>query len=160
MLLIPHCHQLLPLMRYYSQHLNTLLTSGKCLVSAKLYVLLNFHPLTPLPPDSPFFPLPACLSGPAAAWLTWLCSASSPFPPTPLWMSTVGGLLQVFCGEGGGLSFACPPPPPPWRSFSRFCKRSYVLLVLSSLWTNGGRPCWEWVSVETEGQKKAKLRNA
>lgn len=112
-------------------------------------------PWTSSPPESPFLPVPVCLSGPATAWL---CSASSPFPPTPLWMSTVGGLLHVFWGEGGGLSLAGPTPPPPWRSFSFFCRRSYVLLVLSSRWPNGTRLCWVWESAETERCTQQHLR--
>lgn len=114
-----------------------------------LKLMINLHPLILLPADSPIFRLPVCLSGEDTVCLSCPCSASSPFPPIPLWMSTVGGLLQDFCGDEGGLSFTCPPP---WRSFSFFCRRSCVLLVLSSLWTNDGRPCWEWESVETVAQ--------
>lgn len=114
----------------------------------------DLYPLTHSPPVSTFFPRTSWLSELTTAWLGWPCSASRPVPPTPLWTSS-GGLVHVFCGEEGGLSFICPPPPPPppCRSFSFFCRRSYVLLVLSSLWANDGRPCWAWESAETGGTK-------
>lgn len=51
-----------------------------------------------------------------------------------------------FCGEAGGLlilSFCVP-----WRSFNFFCKRSYVLLDLSSLKLD--LPCVEWASRRSE----------
>lgn len=53
-----------------------------------------------------------------------------------------------FWGDGGGLfilSFCVP-----WRSFNFFCKRSYVLLDLSSLKLD--LPCVEWASRRRETQ--------
>lgn len=135
----------------------SLQTSRKCRVSAKLWALITFASLTFLPSDSPFRPLLVCLAVPAAPWPWCPCSASGPFPPKPLWMSRVCGLLQFFWGDGGGLSFTWPPPPP-WRSFSFFCRRSYVLLVLSSRCTNWGRPCGEWDSAETETWERVVIK--
>lgn len=148
-------------MRPYSESKNSSLqTSRKCRVSAKVWASIILTSLTSLPSDSPFLPRPVGFAVPAAAWPKCPCSASCPFPPKPLWMSRVWGLLQFFCGDDGGLSFTWPPPPlppPPWRSFSFFCRRSYVLLALSFWGTNWGRPCGEWDSAETEGAQGVSL---